>query len=60
MKNINEYFEDYNKEENWTNTDFDMIDQRTLVKSILKAFSITVCLLIMLSGIGYVAIQYIK
>jgi len=60
MKNINEYFEDYSKEENWTNTDLEVIDQKTFVKAILISFTIVTAVLIILSGIGYIIIQNIK
>ena len=60
MKNINKYFEDYNKEENWTNTDLEVIDQKTFVKAILISFTIVTIVFIGLSGIGYIIIQHIK
>lgn len=60
MKNINEYFEDHKKEENWANTDLEVIDQKTFLKAILISFAIVTAVLIILSGIGYTIIQNIK
>lgn len=60
MKNIDKYFEDYNKEENWTNTDFNEIDQKTFLKAILVAFGVSVVLLIFITFGLYELIQFIK
>lgn len=48
MRNINEYFEQCSKEEDWTNTDFEVIDNKTLIKAILIAMGISSVLLIII------------
>lgn len=56
MKDINKYFEEYDKEDIWSDIDFKIIDKKILAKAILTILGILIALLIIVVFLYYIII----